>query len=108
MEDKKEASSEESKKHIHKCNNPGCEKESSLRCPYCKKYGIIDKSYFCGKACFNTYWKIHKLLHEDYEPIDDGFDYSGPLRRYKVTPKREVPKKLLNFQNMLKMRKVYQ
>ena len=94
MEDKKEASSEESKKHIHKCNNPGCEKESSLRCPYCKKYGIIDKSYFCGKACFNTYWKTHKLLHEDYEPIDDGFEYTGPLRRYKVTPKREVPKNI--------------
>ena len=59
-----------------------------------QKYGIIDKSYFCGKACFNTYWKTHKLLHEDYEPIDDGFDYTGPLRRYKVTPKREVPKNI--------------
>ena len=74
MEDKKESSSEQTKKHVFKCNNPGCEKESSLRCPYCKKYGIVEQSYFCGKACFNSYWKTHKILHEDYEPVNDGFN----------------------------------
>lgn len=94
MEDKKESNSEQTKKHVFKCNNPGCEKESSLRCPYCKKYGIIEQSYFCGKACFNSYWKTHKILHEDYEPVNDGFNYTGPLRRYKVTPRRKVPENI--------------
>ena len=94
MESKKESKSEKSQKQEHTCNNPGCNKVSTLRCPYCKKYGIIEKSYFCGKECFNSYWKTHKIIHEDYEPIDDGFNYTGPLRRYKVTPKREVPKNI--------------
>ena len=92
MESKKD--SENTKKHEHTCNNPGCNKSSSLRCPYCKKYGIVEKSYFCGKECFNSYWKTHKIIHEDYEPIDDDFNYTGKLRRYKVTPKREVPKNI--------------
>ena len=34
-----------------------------------------------------------KVLLEDYESINGGFPYTGKLRCYKVTPKREVPKK---------------
>ena len=89
MESKKK---EEEK--IQKCNNKGCEKEAKLRCPNCKKLGIKNESYFCGKECFNTCWAEHKKIHEEYEPIDDGFEYTGPLRRYKLTPKREVPKSI--------------
>lgn len=75
----------------HKCNKPGCTNESKLRCPNCKKLGIKDESYFCGKECFQSYWAEHRKIHEEYEPIDDGFIYTGPLRRYKVTPRRPVP-----------------
>ena len=95
MEDKKEEKKESKEnKKTFKCNKPGCENVSNLRCPYCKKYGILEESYFCGKECFNSYWKEHKKIHEDYEPINDGFPYTGKLRRYKVTPKREVPKNI--------------
>ena len=93
-EKKEEEEEEEEEEPVFKCNNPGCEKEANLRCPNCKKYGIVKESYFCGKQCFNSYWKTHKVLHEDYEPINDGFPYTGKLRRYKVTPKREVPKSI--------------
>ena len=77
---------------IFKCNKPGCENEAKLRCPNCKKLGIKSESYFCGKECFNSFWSEHKKIHDEYSPIDDGFLYTGPLRRYKITPKREVPK----------------
>ena len=79
---------------IYKCNKKGCENEAKLRCPNCKKLGIKLESYFCGKECFNSYWSEHKKIHEEYSPVDDGFLYTGSLRRYKVTPKREVPKSI--------------
>ena len=96
MEEKKEEKQEKEteKKETFTCNKPGCENDAKLRCPKCKKYGILKESYFCGKECFNSYWKTHKIIHEDYEPIDDDFPYTGKLRRYKVTPKREVPKSI--------------
>ena len=72
----------------------GCEKEANLRCPNCKKLGIKSESYFCGKECFNSCWAEHKKIHDEYEPLDDGFEYTGPLRRYKISPKREVPKSI--------------
>ena len=76
------------KEEIHKCNKKGCEKEANLRCPNCKKLGIKSESYFCGKECFNSCWAEHKKIHDEYEPLDDGFEYTGPLRRYKISPKR--------------------
>ena len=89
MEDKME------EKKVFICNNPDCNNISKLRCPNCKKYGIIKESYFCGKECFNSYWVTHKAIHELYEPIEDGFKYTGKLRPYKVTPRRKVPKKIM-------------
>ncbi len=77
---------------VHTCNNKGCEKEAKLRCPNCKKLGIKEESYFCGKECFNAAWKEHKQIHDEYSPIEDDFEYTGPLRPYKITPRREVPK----------------
>ena len=79
----------------HKCNKPGCDKVANLRCPNCKKLGIINASYFCGKECFTEAWKDHLKIHSEYEPIEDDFIYSGQLRRYKVTPKREVPSSIM-------------
>lgn len=50
---------------INKCSNLKCSNAAKLRCPHCKKYGIKDGSFFCGKECFNSCWTIHKVLHED-------------------------------------------
>lgn len=75
----------------HTCNNPGCDKPAKLRCPNCVKLGIKKESYFCGKECFKAYWPEHLKIHEEYEPVDDDFIYTGPLRRYRVTPRRTVP-----------------
>lgn len=79
----------------HKCNKPGCTNEGKLRCPNCKKLGIKEESYFCGKDCFKSYWTEHRKIHEEYEPIDDDFIYSGPLRRYHITPRRPVPDSIM-------------
>ena len=94
MEGKKKKKKEK-KNIVYKCNNKNCDKDASLRCPNCKDLGIKAESYFCGKECFNSCWAEHKKIHEYYTPIDDGFAYTGPLRRYKITPKREVPKSIV-------------
>lgn len=47
------------------CANPNCTKEAKLRCPNCKKYGIKDGSFFCGKECFTSTWAEHKKVHKD-------------------------------------------
>jgi methionyl aminopeptidase len=74
-----------------KCSKQSCNELGKLRCPTCKKYDVKEGSYFCGKECFNSCWSTHKKNHEDYEPINDGFPYTGKLRRYKVTQRREIP-----------------
>ena len=35
---------------------------------------------------------FHFIL--EYSPNDDWFLYTGPLRRYKISPRREVPKSI--------------
>ena len=87
MEGKKEK-----EEKVHTCNNKGCSKEAKLRCPNCKKLGIKAESYFCGKECFQASWAEHKNIHDEYSPIEDDFEYTGPLRPYKISPRREVPK----------------
>ena len=79
-------------KKVYICNKKDCSKEAKLRCPNCIKLGIKSESYFCGKECFNSCWSEHKKIHEEYSPIEDDFEYTGPLRPYKKTPRREVPK----------------
>jgi hypothetical protein len=51
--------------NVNMCNKPGCTNEGKLRCPQCVKYKIKEKSYFCSKACFTSYWAVHKNIHED-------------------------------------------
>ena len=43
---------------FQKCINKNCKKEANLRCPNCKKLGIKEESYFCGKECFISFWNI--------------------------------------------------
>ena len=48
------------------CSNSKCDKPvDKLRCPHCKKYGIVQNSYFCSKECFTGSWSEHKKLHAD-------------------------------------------
>ena len=75
----------------HKCNNPGCNQPAKLRCPNCIKLNIRSESYFCGKECFQSYWPEHKKIHDECEPLEDYFSYTGPLRKYNITQKRTVP-----------------
>jgi hypothetical protein len=63
MESINSPSQNEAVEKINKCNKKGCDKDSKLRCPDCKKLRIKDESYFCGKECFKSYWNEHKQLH---------------------------------------------
>ncbi|KFM59924.1 Methionine aminopeptidase 1, partial [Stegodyphus mimosarum] len=78
------------------CETPGCENPAKLRCPTCIKLGI-EGSFFCSQDCFKGNWNEHKQIHKKakvikkpYNPWPD-YTFSGKLRPYPVTPKREVP-----------------
>ncbi|XP_062509464.1 methionine aminopeptidase 1-like [Corticium candelabrum] len=86
----------------HVCETPGCGKPSKLQCPTCIKLEI-NNSYFCSQECFKGYWKHHKDLHktpqlsasrssqkDSYNPWP-GFVFTGKLRPWPVTAKRDVP-----------------
>lgn len=94
----------------NKCNNPECSKAATLQWPTCIKLKL-EPAYFCSQKCFKDFWPLHKLFHKKSKdknkddpngPVNDGFKYvslilfnhyryTGPLRRFAVTPKREVP-----------------
>lgn len=78
---------------VQLCDTPGCGKPSKLRCPTCVKANVKEGSHFCSQECFTQFWSIHKLMHNktvEYNPWP-GFKYTGTLRPFPVTPKREVP-----------------
>lgn len=80
-----------------KCETPGCESFAKLRCPTCIKNGISG-SFFCSQDCFKGNWNEHKLVHKKakqsgnkpYNPWPE-YDFTGKLRPFPVTPKRDVP-----------------
>ncbi|XP_065191224.1 methionine aminopeptidase 1-like [Sycon ciliatum] len=86
------------------CETVGCGKPSKLRCPTCVKLGIPG-SFFCSQDCFKSSWKAHKGVHDmtasskDQTPQEallssrkwSGFQFTGPLRPYPVSPYRPVP-----------------
>ncbi|GBL94851.1 Methionine aminopeptidase 1 [Araneus ventricosus] len=84
-----------------KCETPNCEKSAKLRCPTCIKLGISG-SFFCSQECFKGNWDNHKQIHKKakavavkpYNPWPD-YEFSGKLRPFPVTPKREVPDYIL-------------
>ncbi|GIY59643.1 methionine aminopeptidase 1 [Caerostris extrusa] len=80
-----------------KCETPGCEKSAKLRCPTCIKYGI-NGSFFCSQECFKGNWDNHKQIHKKAKPVTikpfkpwPEYEFTGKLRPFPVTPKREVP-----------------
>ncbi|XP_067671266.1 methionine aminopeptidase 1-like [Haliotis asinina] len=82
------------------CETPGCNCEAKLQCPTCIKLGIAG-SFFCSQDCFKGSWSEHKKLHKKNKENDvhtkggfnpwPGFHFTGTLRPYSVTPKRQVP-----------------
>lgn len=81
------------------CATPGCGKPALMACPTCIKLEI-PPSRFCTQECFKSHWNVHKELHKQAKlaKIDvtkmprefGGYNFSGPLRPYYVTPKRKV------------------
>ncbi|RHW69642.1 methionine aminopeptidase [Trypanosoma brucei equiperdum] len=78
----------------------GCGKlEPAMQCPTCKKLGL-PPSYFCTQECFKENWSNHKLKHSNTSVANvptmtdwamKTFDFTGPLRPGKITPRRAVP-----------------
>lgn len=83
------------------CETPGCEKSAKLRCPTCIKYGISG-SFFCSQECFKGNWNEHKQVHKKakesvvkpYNPWPD-YHFTGKLKPFPLTSKREVPESIL-------------
>ncbi|KAI1295587.1 Methionine aminopeptidase 1 [Halotydeus destructor] len=78
----------------HNCLTPGCGKPAKLQCPSCIKLGIKG-SFFCSQECFKKTWPTHKAIHRiDGDAVHNpwpGFSFTGSLRPYPLTPKRDVP-----------------
>ncbi|XP_053213435.1 methionine aminopeptidase 1-like [Panonychus citri] len=80
------------------CSTEGCDKSATLHCPHCLKLKI--KSLFCSQECFKSNYSQHKIVHslqktnlennDVYEPWPN-YSFTGPIRPYRLTPKREVP-----------------
>lgn len=70
-----------------------------MQCPTCKKLGL-PPSLFCSQDCFKSHWGDHKLKHTQCaqptiptmtEAAMNAFDFTGPLRPGRITPRRAVP-----------------
>ncbi|KPA82681.1 putative methionine aminopeptidase [Leptomonas pyrrhocoris] len=78
--------------------------EAALQCPTCKKLGL-PPSFFCSQDCFKKHWNDHKQKHADSKNLvaniptmtaadEKHFNFAGPLRPGKITPRRAVPKEI--------------
>uniref|UniRef100_L7M8Z5 Methionine aminopeptidase n=1 Tax=Rhipicephalus pulchellus TaxID=72859 RepID=L7M8Z5_RHIPC len=86
------------------CGSAGCNSSAKLQCPTCIKLGIKG-SYFCSQDCFKGNWDSHKQVHRvvknakaaasaAYNPWP-SFSFTGKLRPYPLSPKREVPEHIM-------------
>ena len=81
-----------------------CGDPSKLQCPKCVEQGL-PKAPYCSQECFKAAWPDHKKAHKS---PNDGwafctrrgraraaampyFDWTGPLRPFKIGPTRAVP-----------------
>lgn len=78
--------------------------DAGLQCPTCKKLSL-PPSFFCTQDCFRGHWGTHKLKHTETKnlpatiptmtEVDERlFNFTGPLRPGKITPRRAVPKEI--------------
>uniref|UniRef100_A0A023FKV8 Methionine aminopeptidase n=1 Tax=Amblyomma cajennense TaxID=34607 RepID=A0A023FKV8_AMBCJ len=86
------------------CGTAGCKSFAKLQCPTCIKLGIKG-SYFCSQDCFKGNWDSHKQVHRVvknakaaanaiYNPWP-SFMFTGKLRPFPLSPKREVPEHIM-------------
>ncbi|ORC92478.1 putative methionine aminopeptidase, putative,metallo-peptidase, Clan MG, Family M24 [Trypanosoma theileri] len=73
--------------------------EAGLQCPTCKKLEL-PPSFFCTQECFKQHWSEHKAKHTQTAQATiptmttaamNAFNFTGPLRPGKITPRRSVP-----------------
>eukprot|EP01006_Ploeotia_vitrea_P017421 TRINITY_DN48539_c0_g2_i1.p1 TRINITY_DN48539_c0_g2~~TRINITY_DN48539_c0_g2_i1.p1 ORF type:complete len:423 (+),score=25.71 TRINITY_DN48539_c0_g2_i1:23-1270(+) len=82
----------------------GCGKgDAKMQCPTCTKLGL-PLTFFCEQTCFKKSWKTHKSVHDKapechIDSMDKQkmalFQFTGPLRPGKLSPKRTVPSHIL-------------
>eukprot|EP01012_Entosiphon_sulcatum_P013006 TRINITY_DN1828_c0_g1_i1.p1 TRINITY_DN1828_c0_g1~~TRINITY_DN1828_c0_g1_i1.p1 ORF type:complete len:389 (-),score=45.48 TRINITY_DN1828_c0_g1_i1:18-1163(-) len=82
----------------------GCGKENAqMQCPKCRELGL-PPTFFCEQKCFKGSWKEHKKAHDApapcvYDSISPEqmmlFNFTGPLRPFKLSARRTVPKTIL-------------
>ncbi|XP_043245875.1 methionine aminopeptidase 1-like [Amphibalanus amphitrite] len=82
------------------CETPACNKSASLQCPTCLKNNL-PPTFFCSQECFKSSWKDHKAVHKKAEKRDSDrynpwpkYFFTGALRPFPVSPKREVPESI--------------
>ncbi|CCW71547.1 unnamed protein product [Phytomonas sp. Hart1] len=74
---------------------------AALQCPSCKTLGL-PPSFFCSQECFKKNWGSHKVKHtHPQNPLPTiptmtdselkSFNFTGPLRPCRITPRRAVP-----------------
>lgn len=84
------------------CSTPGCNKKAELACPSCLKLSL-PPSRFCGQECFKASWNDHKAVHKIAKKKDPstmprefgGFHFTGNLRPFQLSAKREVPEGIM-------------
>lgn len=78
--------------------------DAGLQCPTCKKLDL-PPSFFCTQECFKAHWADHKQVHAQTGDLKatiptmtetdiKTFNFTGPLRPGKITPRRAVPKEI--------------
>ncbi|EGG16335.1 methionine aminopeptidase 1 [Cavenderia fasciculata] len=73
-----------------------CGKQSNFHCPNCEKLSL-PVANFCSQECFKSLWHLHKIVH--YSDVErkqagnefKGYNFTGKLRPFKVTPQRKAP-----------------
>jgi methionyl aminopeptidase len=77
------------------CTN--CGNVAILKCPKCVQLKM-PPSYYCSQDCFKSTWAVHKMIHDlpgnNIRTLFPSFSYTGKLRAYPQTPKREIPAKI--------------
>ena len=66
-----------------------------MQCPTCIKLSL-PPTFFCGQACFASFWKFHKMTHQRpsvEQNTEPAGIFTGPLRPHPYSFKglRPVP-----------------
>lgn len=89
------------------CCNAACKvADARLRCPLCVRLGL--GSAFCGPACFEAAWKMHKLRHapnlqpmppQSHTVVYEAVSYARKLEMVMMQPIEWVPGCVLKYEH---------